>query len=96
MGIVAWIVLGLMAGFIAKLLLGSRAQHGIIITILIGITGALLGGWVASKYFGVNANKGFFDVSTWLTAIAGSAVLLLIYQAITSGTFKTSRRRARR
>jgi uncharacterized membrane protein YeaQ/YmgE (transglycosylase-associated protein family) len=96
MGIIAWIVLGLIAGVIAKTLLGGRAQHGIIVTILIGIAGAVLGGWVASKYFDVDANKGFFDVSTWLTAIAGSVVLLLIYQAITSGSFRPSRRRRAR
>lgn len=96
MGIIAWIVLGLIAGIIAKTLLGRRAQHGIIVTILIGIAGALLGGWVASTYFDVDATKGFFDISTWLTAIAGSVVLLLIYQAITSGNFKPSRRRRAR
>lgn len=88
MGIIAWIVLGLIAGVIAKTLLGRRAQHGIIVTILIGIAGALLGGWAASEYFGV-ATKGFFDISTWITAILGSAVLLLAYHLL------TSRRRSR-
>lgn len=83
MGIIAWIVLGLIAGVIAKTLLGRRAQHGIIVTILIGIAGALLGGWVASEYFGV-ATKGFFDISTWIAAILGSAVLLLAYHLLTS------------
>lgn len=83
MGIIAWIVLGLIAGVIAKTLLGRRAQHGIIVTILIGIAGALLGGWVASEYFGVAA-KGFFDISTWIAAILGSAVLLLAYHLLTS------------
>jgi uncharacterized membrane protein YeaQ/YmgE (transglycosylase-associated protein family) len=93
MGIIAWIVLGLVAGIIAKKLLGRRAKHGVIVTMLIGIAGAFLGGWVASKYFGVDATKGFFDISTWLTAIAGSVVLLLCYQAITSGSLTSSRRR---
>lgn len=83
MGIIAWIVLGLIAGVIAKTLLGRRAQHGIIVTILIGIAGAMLGGWVASEYFGV-ASKGFFDISTWIAAILGSVVLLLAYHLLTS------------
>jgi uncharacterized membrane protein YeaQ/YmgE (transglycosylase-associated protein family) len=96
MGIIAWIVLGLIAGVIAKSLLGGRAQHGIIVTILIGIAGALLGGWAASKFFHVKATGEFFDLSTWIIAIIGSVVLLLIYNAITSGSFKPSRRRARR
>jgi uncharacterized membrane protein YeaQ/YmgE (transglycosylase-associated protein family) len=55
MGIIAWIVLGLAAGIIAKWLLGGRAKHGVIVTILIGVAGALLGGWVASALFGIDA-----------------------------------------
>jgi uncharacterized membrane protein YeaQ/YmgE (transglycosylase-associated protein family) len=97
MGIIAWIVLGLIAGVIAKSLLGGRAQHGIIVTILIGIAGALLGGWAASKFFHIQATGGFFDLSTWIIAILGSVALLLIYHLITSGSFRpTRRRRARR
>jgi len=76
MSIIAWIVLGLIAGLIAKALLGGRAKHGVIVTILIGIAGALVGGWVAAKYLGIDATQGFFDLSTWVTALAGSVVLL--------------------
>ena len=97
MGIIAWIVLGLIAGVIAKSLLGGRAQHGIIVTILIGIAGALLGGWAASKFFHIQASGGFFDLSTWIIAILGSVALLLIYHLITTSSFRpTRRRRARR
>jgi uncharacterized membrane protein YeaQ/YmgE (transglycosylase-associated protein family) len=78
---------------IAKSLLGGRAKHGIIVTIVIGIAGALLGGWAASRLFGIAATGGFFDLSTWIIAIIGSVVLLLIYYAITSGTLSTNRRR---
>jgi uncharacterized membrane protein YeaQ/YmgE (transglycosylase-associated protein family) len=86
MGIIGWIVLGLVAGVIAKSLMGGRAQHGVVVTILIGIAGALLGGWAATEFFNVKATSGFFDLSTWLVAIAGSVVLLLIYYAITNGS----------
>ena len=97
MSILGWIVLGLIGGVIAKSLLGGRAQHGIIVTIVIGIAGALLGGWAASKFFGIAATGGFFDLSTWIIAILGSVVLLLIHHLITSGSFRpTRRRRARR
>jgi uncharacterized membrane protein YeaQ/YmgE (transglycosylase-associated protein family) len=95
MSIIGWIVLGLIAGIIAKALLGSRAKHGVIVTILIGIAGALVGGWAASKLFGITATGGFFDLSTWLIAIVGSIVLLGIYYAITNSR-RSSRRRARR
>lgn len=97
MGVIAWIVLGLVAGVIAKSLLGGRAQHGVIITILVGIAGALFGGWAASKLFHIQASGEFFDLSTWIIAILGSVALLLIYHLITSGSFRpTRRRRARR
>lgn len=86
MSIIAWIVLGLIAGIIAKSLLGGRAKHGIIVTILIGIAGALLGGWAASEVFNIKVTGGFFDLSTWLIAIVGSFVLLLIYYAIANGS----------
>lgn len=96
MSIVGLIVLGLIAGVIAKSLLGGRAQHGIIVTILIGIAGALLGGWAATKFFNIAATGGFLDLSTWIMATIGSVVLLLIYRAITSGTLRTNHRRAGR
>jgi uncharacterized membrane protein YeaQ/YmgE (transglycosylase-associated protein family) len=84
MGIIAWIVLGLIAGLIANLLIPGKRQQGLIITCVIGIIGALLGGWVASKVFHVHSLNGFFHLSTWITAIIGAAVLLLIYHLVTS------------
>jgi uncharacterized membrane protein YeaQ/YmgE (transglycosylase-associated protein family) len=96
MSIFGWIVLGLIAGVIAKSMLGSRAQHGIVVTILVGIAGALLGGWAATKFFHIDTTGGFFDLSTWVIAIIGSVVLLLIYNAITNGSLRTSRRRRSR
>ena len=96
MSILGWIVLGLIAGVVAKSLLGGRAKHGVIVTILIGIAGALIGGWAASKFFGIAATGGFFDLSTWLIAIIGSVVLLLIYHAITNGSRRSGRSRGRR
>jgi uncharacterized membrane protein YeaQ/YmgE (transglycosylase-associated protein family) len=79
MGIIAWIVLGLAAGLIANMLIPGKRAQGLILTCLIGIAGALLGGWVATKLFHIHSLQGFFNLSTWLTAIAGAAVLLLAY-----------------
>jgi uncharacterized membrane protein YeaQ/YmgE (transglycosylase-associated protein family) len=86
MGIIAWIVLGLVAGLIANMLIPGRRQQGLIITCLIGVAGALLGGWLATKIFHIHSLQGFFHLSTWLTAIAGAAILLLAYHLITSRT----------
>ena len=84
MGIIAWIVLGLGAGLLANMLIPGRRSQGLVITCVIGIAGALLGGWLATKLFHVVTLHGFFNLSTWLTAIAGAAVLLLAYHLLTS------------
>ena len=76
MGVIAWIVLGIIAGAIAEHLISRRESHGIIITCLIGIAGALLGGWLATKLFHVHSLQGFFNLSTWITALAGATLLL--------------------
>jgi uncharacterized membrane protein YeaQ/YmgE (transglycosylase-associated protein family) len=83
MGIIAWIILGLAAGLLATMLIPGKRSQGLILTCLTGIAGALSGGWVATKLFHIHSLQGFFNLSTWLTAIAGSAVLLLAYHLLT-------------
>jgi uncharacterized membrane protein YeaQ/YmgE (transglycosylase-associated protein family) len=79
MGIIAWIVLGLGAGMLGNLLIPGKRSQGIILTCLIGVAGALGGGWAASRVLHLHTLNGFFNLSTWLTAIAGSAALLLAF-----------------
>jgi uncharacterized membrane protein YeaQ/YmgE (transglycosylase-associated protein family) len=95
MGIIAWIVLGLGAGLLANMLIPGRRSQGLILTCVIGIAGALLGGWLATKLFHVTTLHGFFNLSTWLTAIAGAAILLLAYHLITSRSTGRSTGRSR-
>jgi uncharacterized membrane protein YeaQ/YmgE (transglycosylase-associated protein family) len=83
MGIIPFIILGLLAGIIAKALLPGDDPGGFIITTIIGIVGALLGGFLAAAIFGGDPLDEFFDISTWITAIIGSIILLLIYRAVT-------------
>ncbi|MFD7629300.1 GlsB/YeaQ/YmgE family stress response membrane protein [Streptomyces sp. NPDC059851] len=82
MGIIGWILLGLLAGIIAKFLMPGRDPGGIIVTILIGIAGALLGGWLGKVIFGVDSIDGFFEISTWVAAIVGSFILLALYRLV--------------
>jgi uncharacterized membrane protein YeaQ/YmgE (transglycosylase-associated protein family) len=82
--IIAWIVLGLVAGLLANLLVPGRRSQGLLLTCLIGIAGALAGGWAATELFHVHTLHGFFNLSTWLTAIVGAAILLLIFHLFTS------------
>ncbi len=96
MSIIAWIVLGLGAGLLANMLIPGRRQQGLILTCLIGIAGALLGGWAATKIFHIHSLNGFFNASTWLTAIAGAAILLLAYHLVTSQSGRSGRSRSGR
>ncbi len=82
MGIIAWIILGLLAGIIAKRLVPGMDREGLVMTTLLGVAGALVGGFVATNLFHVAGIKGFFNISTWITAIAGAAVLLYAYHLV--------------
>lgn len=96
MSIIAWIVLGLGAGLLANMLIPGKRSQGLVITCVIGVGGALLGGWLATKLFHVVTLHGFFNLSTWLTAIAGAAVLLLAYHLVTGQSSGRSGRSGRR
>ena len=78
MGIVAWIVFGLIVGIIAKLLMPGRDPGGFVVTALLGIAGAFVGGFVgrAMGFYGPTQSAG------WLMSIAGAIVLLLLYRIV--------------
>ena len=82
MGIIGWILLGLLAGVIAKAILPGDDPGGFIVTTIIGIVGALLGGLIAGAVGLGDPLDEFFDISTWIAAIIGSIILLLIYRAV--------------
>jgi uncharacterized membrane protein YeaQ/YmgE (transglycosylase-associated protein family) len=77
MGIIAWIVLGLLAGAIAKAVLPGDDPGGVILTMLIGIIGAIIGGLIG-EWVGFGGLGSFFELRTWILAVAGSIVLLLL------------------
>ena len=78
MGFFGFLLLGLIAGAIAKLILPGTQGGGWLVTLLLGVVGALLGGWLGSVLFGVPLGT-FFSIQTWLLAIGGSIIVLLIY-----------------
>ncbi|MDX6749035.1 GlsB/YeaQ/YmgE family stress response membrane protein [Geminicoccaceae bacterium 1502E] len=80
MGILAWIVFGLIAGVIAKFLMPGKDPGGFIVTILIGIAGAIVGGFIGSA-LGFGEVSGF-DLRSFFVAIVGAIVLLIGYRMI--------------
>lgn len=80
MGIVSWVVLGLIAGAIAKFLMPGDDPGGIFVTILIGIVGAIIGGFVATA-FGFGTVTGV-NLSSIVIAIVGALILLIAYRLI--------------
>lgn len=83
MGFIAFIILGLIAGAIAKAILPGRQGGGWLVTLLLGVVGAILGGWLGSLLFGTGLEN-FWDLSTWLLAIGGAIIVLLIWGLITN------------
>jgi uncharacterized membrane protein YeaQ/YmgE (transglycosylase-associated protein family) len=79
MSILAWVVLGLIAGFIASKLV-NRSGEGVIMDILLGIGGALVGGWLF-HVFGMHGVTGL-NLYSMLVAIVGAAVVLIVYHAL--------------
>lgn len=82
MGILGWIVLGLLAGAIAKLILPGKQGGGWLVTLLLGVVGALLGGFLGSVLFNAPLED-FFSIQTWLLAIGGSLLVLVIWGFVT-------------
>lgn len=82
MGFFAFLLLGLIAGAIAKLILPGDQAGGWFMTLILGVVGALLGGWIGGMLFGTGLEE-FFSLQTWLLAIGGSIVVLLIWGLIT-------------
>ncbi|MET3370921.1 GlsB/YeaQ/YmgE family stress response membrane protein [Arthrobacter sp. M2012083] len=82
MGIIGWIILGLIAGAIAKAIMPGKQGGGWITTILLGVVGAVLGGWIGSALFKVGINE-FWSLSTWLLAIGGALLVLIIWGLFT-------------
>ena len=82
MSIIGYLLVGLIAGAIAKAILPGRQGGGWIATLILGVIGAIVGGMIGGALFGVGM-RGFFHLSTWLLAIAGSLIVLFVWGLIT-------------
>jgi uncharacterized membrane protein YeaQ/YmgE (transglycosylase-associated protein family) len=84
MGIIGWILLGLLAGVIAKAIMPGAEGVGIVLTTLLGIGGALLGGFLATALGLGDPIDEFFDLSTWVAAIVGALIILYLWNLLRS------------
>jgi uncharacterized membrane protein YeaQ/YmgE (transglycosylase-associated protein family) len=82
MNIIGWLIIGALAGWIASMIAGTNAQQGWFMNIVVGILGAIIGGFLYSVLFNVNFAAGF-DLVTLVVATLGAVVLLFIYKAVT-------------
>ncbi len=80
MGILSWILFGLLAGIVAKVIMPGRDPGGFIITILLGVVGAFLGGFIAAQ-LGLGSVQGF-DIRSFIIAVGGAILVLVIYRSI--------------
>ncbi|MGI8510383.1 MAG: GlsB/YeaQ/YmgE family stress response membrane protein [Gemmatimonadaceae bacterium] len=87
MSIIAWAVIGLLAGAIAKAIMPGNDPGGIIVTMLIGIVGAFVGGWVGGMLTGSGLNG--FSLWSLILAVVGSLLLLWIYRLSVRGRSTT-------
>jgi uncharacterized membrane protein YeaQ/YmgE (transglycosylase-associated protein family) len=78
-GIIAWIVLGAIAGFIANALMGNR--EGLLMTIILGIVGAVVGGWLAGTVLGIADVTGI-NVQSIVVAVIGAVIVVAVFQAL--------------
>lgn len=81
MGIVSWIVVGLIAGFLA-LVVVKGSGSGLIMNVVIGVLGGLLGGWVGEEFLNINASLTGINWSSILVAFLGAVLLLLLFNLI--------------
>jgi len=87
MSIIAWIIVGLVAGLIAKALMPGNEPGGIIVTVLLGIGGAIVGGYLAIT-LGFSDGVNNFDLGTIALAVLGSMLLLALYRALAGGRLR--------
>ena len=85
MGIIGWIIIGGLAGWVASKIMGTDAQQGIFLNIIVGIVGAVLAGWFIAPLFGTGTINQGLSVASFLVSLVGAILLLAIVNLFTRG-----------
>jgi len=86
MNIIIWLVVGGLIGWVASMVMGTNARQGIVLNVVVGIVGAVLGGWLLSPLFGVSTiNQGNLSLPSLLVSFLGAVILLAVVNLIRRG-----------
>jgi uncharacterized membrane protein YeaQ/YmgE (transglycosylase-associated protein family) len=90
MNLIIWLVVGGLIGWVASLIMKTDAQQGMILNIVVGIVGALLGGWLLSPLVGAGTvNQGDFSLMGLLVSLGGAVILLFVFNVMRRGTARS-------
>jgi uncharacterized membrane protein YeaQ/YmgE (transglycosylase-associated protein family) len=78
-GIITWLIFGGLTGWIASKIMGTDAQQGILLNVIVGIVGAMIGGFLWGLLTNDPEPYALFDLGSWLTAIVGACILLFLF-----------------
>lgn len=87
MSIIIWLIVGGIVGWLASIIMKTDGQQGILLNVVVGVIGALLGGWLLAPLFGTGTiNQGDFSLSGLVVSLLGAVILLAIVNLIRRGT----------
>jgi uncharacterized membrane protein YeaQ/YmgE (transglycosylase-associated protein family) len=87
MNLIIWLVVGGLIGWVASMIMKTDAQQGLVLNVIVGIVGALLGGWLLSPLIGAGTvNQGDFSLMGLLVSLGGAIILLFVVNLIRRGT----------
>ena len=85
MGLIIWLIVGGIIGWLASMIMRTDAQQGIILNVVVGIIGALIGGWLIAPMIGGSTSTGGFDIMGFIAALIGAIILLAIVNLFRRG-----------
>lgn len=86
MGIIIWLIMGGVVGWIASMIMGTNGRQGIILNVVVGIVGALIGGWLIGPLLGAGSINEGITVMSFIVSLIGAVILLAILRLIQRGS----------
>lgn len=90
MGIIVWLIMGGLVGWIASMIMGTNAQQGIILNVVVGIVGALIGGWLIGPLLGAGTINDGITIMSFIVSLIGAIILLAIVNFFRRSTTRST------